>query len=275
MRVYLMTDMEGVAGIQNWEYTGPGKFHYPVGRELLTAEVNAAVEGLFAGGATSVLVSDAHGPGGINVLDLDPRVEIQRGWPDETWPLGLDPSFDVVAWVGQHAKACTPFGHLCHTQSLETIDESVNGLSIGEFGELALCAAELGLRAIFGSGDQAFAAEAQALVPGIQTVAVKRGIRSKTGEELNEEDYARLVSSAVHLHPASARELIREGAQRAAAQAVADPHYGEIPPLAPPFTRLLKFRPGPRRQNPTVMRVTHPTSFIGVMNQWGEEQPIA
>lgn len=274
MRIYLMTDMEGVAGIQNWDWTGPGKFHYPVGRELLTAEVNAAVEGLFAGGATSILVSDAHGPGGINVTDLDPRVELQRGWPDEMWPLGLDTSFEAVAWVGQHAKACTPYAHLCHTQSLETLDESVNGVSIGEFGELALCAAELGVRAIFGAGDEAFTKEAQTLVPGIETVAVKRGLRGGTGEDLNEEEYGRHVSSAVHLHPVKARELIREGAKRAAERAVGDLHYGEVPPLTPPLKRVLKLRPGPRRPYPTVMRVSHATSFIGVMNKWGKERPV-
>ena len=68
--------------------------------------------------------------------------------------LNLD-NFVEVAWVGQHAKACTPFGHLCHTQSLEYIDESVNGVSIGEFGELALCG-RLGVAPIFGGGDEAF-----------------------------------------------------------------------------------------------------------------------
>jgi D-amino peptidase len=275
MKIYLMTDMEGVAGIQNWEYTGPGRFHYPVGRELLTAEVNAAVEGLFAGGATQIVVSDAHGPGGINVKDLDPRVEIQRGWPDPVWPLGLDASFDAVAWVSQHAKACTPYGHLCHTQSLEYIDESVNGLSIGEFGELALCAGELGVRAIFGSGDEAFTKEAQALVPGIETVAVKWGLRGGTGADLNQEQYAHHVASARHLHPAKARELIREGAKRGAERALRDQEYGRVPIPQPPYKRVIKLRPGERRQYATVMRVSHPTSFIGVMNKWGKERPVA
>jgi len=174
MKVFLMTDLEGVAGVLNFqEWTGPGKPYYPVARELLTLEVNAAVAGLFEGGANHILVCDAHGPGAIDVKLLDPRVELQRGWPEEMWPLGLDNSFDAVTWVGQHAKAGTPFAHLCHTQSLEYLDESVNGISIGEFGELAMCASELGVRAIFGSGDEAFTKEAQALVPGIETASVK------------------------------------------------------------------------------------------------------
>ena len=36
-------------------------------------------------------------------------------------------------------------------------------------------AAQLGIRTIFASGDLALTKEAQALVPGIETVAVKRG----------------------------------------------------------------------------------------------------
>ncbi len=273
MKVFIMTDIEGVAGVLSFqEWTGPGKPYYPVARELLTREVNAAVEGLFEGGATSILVCDAHGPGGIDVNVLDPRVELQRGWPDEMWPLGLDSSFDAVAWVGQHAKASTPFAHLCHTQSLEYIDESVNGISIGEFGELAMCASELGVRAIFGSGDEAFAREAQALVPGIETVAVKRALRGRTGEDMDVEQYARATASAVHLHPQQARGLIQLGARRAVQRAKAE-QFGIIP-LKAPFERVIRLRRGNGRQYPTVMRVSHPSSFIGVMNLWAEEKPV-
>jgi D-amino peptidase len=274
VKIYVMTDMEGVAGVLNFqEWTGPGKPYYPVARELLTQEVNAAVEGLFAGGATEIVVSDAHGPGGINITQLDPRVQLQRGWPDETWPLSLDSSYQAVVWVGQHAKACTPYGHLCHTQSLEYINETVNGVSIGEFGELALCAGELGVRCIFATGDEAFTKEAQALVPGIETVAVKWGLKSGAGENLTEDQYLYHVSSARHLHPVQARERIRAGAERAMQRARKE-DFG-IVTLKPPFTRVVKLRRSANRPYPTVMRVTHPTSFIGVMNKHGAERPVA
>jgi hypothetical protein len=72
-----------------------------------------------------------------------------------------------------------------------------------------------------------------------------------------------------------ARELIREGAERAAARAAADQEYGVVPPLEPPYKRVIKLRRSERRQYPTVMRVSHPTSFIGVMNKWGKERPLA
>jgi len=195
---------------------------------------------------------------------LDARVQLERGWGDPTWPLCLDKSYNFIVWVGQHAKAGTEYGHLCHTQSLQYIDESVNGVSIGEFGELALCASELGVRAIFGSGDHAFSKEAQALAPGIETVAVKWGLRVGTGEDLNEEEYARHVTSARHLHPVRARQLIRDGARRAIERAKSE-SFG-IVPLQPPFRRTIVLRPTKDRPHKVAATMEHATSFIGVMN---------
>ena len=274
MKLCLMTDLEGVAGVLNFQdWTGPGKLHYDLAREFLTLEVNAAVDGFFAGGATEVVVVDGHGPGGLSVNLLDPRVDIQRGWVDGPWPLCVDSSFDAVAWVGQHAKAGTEYAHLAHTQSLAYLDESVNGVSIGEFGQLAMCASELGVRAIFASGDEALTKEAQALVPGIETVAVKRALCAAAAADLTQEEYARATASARHLHPVRARELIRAGAERAMQRAKQE-EFGIIP-LACPFERVVKYRRSADRPYITVQRMTHPTSFIAVMNMEAEAKPVA
>lgn len=274
MKLCVMTDIEGVAGVLNFQdWTGPGKLHYDLAREFLTLEVNAAVDGFFAGGATEVLVVDGHGPGGISVNLLDPRVEIQRGWLDGPWPLCVESTFDALAWVGQHAKAGTEYAHLAHTQSLAYLDESVNGVSIGEFGELAMCASELGVRGIFASGDKALTKEAQALVPGIETVAVKRALCKGADADLTQEQYARATASARHLHPVRARELIRAGAERAMQRAKQE-EFGIIP-LTPPFDRVVKYRRSADRPYTTVQRMTHPTSFIGVMNMKAEAKPVA
>src|SRR5436305_1101471 len=59
-----MSDMEGVAGIVNWiQVTGGDSAAYQQGRELYTEEINAAVRGARAGGATEVIVMDCHGGG--------------------------------------------------------------------------------------------------------------------------------------------------------------------------------------------------------------------
>lgn len=274
MKIYLMTDMEGVAGVLNFQdWTSQGNPYYEMGREFLTLEVNAAIEGFFEAGATEVLVGDGHGGGGINLKFLDPRVEYMRGWGEGPWPLMLDESFDAVAVVGQHAKASTPRAHLAHTQSLAYIDLSINGVSIGEFGQLAMCASELGVPTIFGSGDAAFAREAKELVPGIETVAVKQGLRVGTGDELKREEYGRYTSSAIHQHPERARRRIRQGAFQALTRAQQET-FGLIQ-MEAPFERVAFFRPSENQPNRTVSRETHPSSVIGLMNLPFHPEPVS
>ena len=237
MRIYLMTDLEGVAGVQNFElWTRPGCLFYLLARQLLTLEVNAAVEGFFAGGADSILVVNGHGPGAVDVADLDSRVEYMRGWP-KSGPLGLEEGgYDFLAFVGQHAMSRTPLSNMTHTQGLGYLELSVNGRAIGEFGQLAMCASQLGVRTIFAAGEKALAEEAEALVPGIETVWVKRGTRAGRGDECTEEEYRQRNGSAVHLHPRRARELIRAGAERAIRRAGKE-EFGIIS-MQPPYRRV-------------------------------------
>lgn len=267
MKIIIMTDLEGVAGVityQGWA-NAEGRY-FEQSRMLLAMEVNAAVDGFFAAGATDIVVADGHGGGGfggVNAVCLDKRVRFQRGWPDGPYPLGLDKSFDAVAVVGQHAKAGTEYAHIAHTQSFKVLDLSVNGISIGEFGQVTLCAGELGVPVIFGSGDQAFCKEAQALVPGIETVAVKQGLASGTGDECPPDDYGRRNNAAVHLHPELARHLIRQGAEKAV-QRYRKEKFG-IVKLIPPYEWVCIYRSdGTNPQKKIVY--THPDSVIAVMN---------
>jgi D-amino peptidase len=272
LRIYLMTDMEGVAGILDFEsWCHPGARYYDLGKEFLTGEVNAAVDGFFAGGATAVLVADGHGCGAISPKHLDPRAELMRGWPTG-YPLGLDESrYDALAWVGQHAKAGTEKAHLAHTQGFGYLDLSVNGISIGEFGQVVLCGGQLGVPAIFAAGDLAFTREAADLVPGIETVAVKRGTRVGTGDELDEEAYARRNLAAIHLQPEKARAEVREGALRALRRFRRKP-FGLVC-LKPPYKRVAIFRSrggGPK----TISRESHPNDLCALMNMPFRPKPI-
>ncbi len=264
MRIFLMTDLEGVAGVLNFtDWCLPESRYFDLAKELLTAEVNAAVEGFLAAGAQEILVVDGHGAGGINPRLLHKRAELMRGL-GMGWPFLLNEGYDAVAWVGQHAKAGTAYAHLAHTQSLKYLDLSVNGVSIGEFGQLALCAGELDVPAIFFSGDSAGCLEAQRLTPGIETVSVKRGTQSTSGDELDADAYMRHNTGAIHRHPERARELIREGAERALiAFGARKPHVS--PPLSAPFQRVAVFR-GDAAHPQTVSVETHPHSVIDLMN---------
>ncbi|PYS67300.1 MAG: hypothetical protein DMF69_23435, partial [Acidobacteria bacterium] len=61
LRIYISADMEGVVGVVTQEQLGPTGFEYQRFREIMTQEVNAAIEGALAGGATDIVVSDSHG----------------------------------------------------------------------------------------------------------------------------------------------------------------------------------------------------------------------
>jgi D-amino peptidase len=264
-RVYIMTDMEGVAGIldsENW--CKPEGRYYDLGKELLTAEVNAAIAGFARAGATEFLVADGHGHGGINPKLLDPRAELARNWARPPYPFSLDESFGHAAWIGQHAMSRTENAHLAHTGSFAAFETTINGTPVGEFGEMALCATQLGVRVIFGSGDLAFTKEAQALLPGIETVAVKRGTTPGRGDECDRDTYAKRNLAAIHSHPQRAHAMIAAGAERAIRRAKADASFG-IVALKPPFERvtILRREAGqPRR----IGRSSHPSDGIALMN---------
>lgn len=274
MRVYIMTDLEGVAGVldsRNWCLEDSR--YYQQARELLTLEANAAVEGFLAAGAQEIVVADGHGPGAIVPGLLHPAAELVRYWPPERpYPFSMDErKFDVAAWVGQHPKAGTVGGHLCHTGSMIVRDFSINGVSVGEFGKLVLCAGELGIRAIFASGCEAFTREAREFVPGIETVAVKRGLQTDPGNNLPEAAYRRHNEPAIHLQPQEARRRIRAGAQRALERAKKE-DFGLVR-MPPPYRSTMVLR-STDMLPPRVRRDEHPTSVIALLNKQGPFVPL-
>lgn len=265
MKIFIMTDMEGVCGVidrKNW-VLWDGRY-YEEGRKLLTLEVNAAAEGFFKAGATEIYVIDGHGHGGVNQQMLDPRTHYVRGFPDP-WPFTLDSTFDAVAFVGQHAKAGTEYAHISHTGNHYVLDCQINGVSVGEFGQLAMCAAFLGVHTIFCSGDQAAANEAGALVRGIETVAVKRGLMSGTGNECTFEEHINRNIAAVHMHPVKARELIKEGAEKALRRFINDKNSFQLLEIKAPYIKEIEYRPGSGRNGYKTM-ASDDSNLIRLMN---------
>ena len=92
MRVHVLSDIEGVAGIVKWAQTGGDQTLYHEGRRLYTEEINAAVRGAKSAGATEIVVMDCHGAGGDYTFDsllpefLDPDCEfvVQNEWTEYT-----------------------------------------------------------------------------------------------------------------------------------------------------------------------------------------------
>ena len=122
MKIWISFDMEGVAGIVDWDQCRPdGGPRYQVGCELMLAEVNAAIEGALAGGATEVVLNDSHG----TMANLDPR-RIAGGGAyisGRHKPLymmqGLDETFDAAFFVGYHGSISGRPSTLSHTYNPE------------------------------------------------------------------------------------------------------------------------------------------------------------
>jgi D-amino peptidase len=205
MKIYILCDMEGTSGIWRREQTDSNSPHYQQGRELLMADVNAAVQGCCEGGATELVVGDTHG-GGPNFLieKMDPRPWYET--PCEFSPLpSIDESFAGLILTGHHAMAGTQNGFLDHTQSSASwFDYRINGESYGEIGQEAAYAGHFDVPLIMVTGDEAACAETERQFPGAVTVAVKRALSR---------------NRARCLHPERARESIRQGAAEAVKRA--------------------------------------------------------
>jgi D-amino peptidase len=208
VKVFVVSDMEGVSGIVKWEQTTGGDPMYEEGRRLYTEEINAAVRGARAGGATEIVVMDCHGAGkawSFNSLVpdlLDPGCEfvVQEKWTEYTEL--LEQGCDAALFVGMHAMAGTPDGVLSHTVSGQAWQKlRFNGVEVGETGINAALCGHWGCPVLLVTGDRAVCREAtQLLGGGLTTVEVKVGLGRY---------------SARSLTAARARELIEDGAKRA------------------------------------------------------------
>ena len=247
MRIYILTDQEGVAGVvSSVDYAAPGARYYETARRLLTLEVNAAIEGALAGGATEILVLDGHGHGSIDLEVMHPAARTIAGRP-LAFPFLFDGSFDALMFVGQHAKANTSGGHLCHTGSMAQEDLVLNGVSVGELGWYVQLAGYFGKPVILVTGDQAVCEEMRVLVPNTVTVAVKEGLDNGPATGLTEDRNRLHNGAAIHISPEVARTRIRNAAEHAVRS------IDTIPPwfLPPPYDLVSILRPeaqgGPHR----------------------------
>jgi D-amino peptidase len=185
VRIYISADMEGITGLVDAVDVQPGGADYERGRVMMTEDVNAAVRGAVAAGATDILVNDAHGPM-RNILpdQLHPAARLVRGRPKPMGMLeGLDRSFDAALCVGYHARAGT-LGVLSHSfMGHEIEDMWLDDAPTGEIGLTHATAAALGVPVVVLTGDDAACAEATAWDPAVRTVAVKQA-RDRFAAEL-------------------------------------------------------------------------------------------
>jgi D-amino peptidase len=208
VRVHIISDMEGVAGIVKWQQVAAGEKLYDEGRVLYTEEINAAVRGAKAAGATEIVVVDNHGAGGEysfnslvpDLLDPDCEFVVQQEWTEYTD--FLESGCDAALLVGMHAMAGTAEGVLSHTVSGQAWQSlRFNGTLVGETGINAALCGHWGVPVVLVTGDRAVCTEATELLGDrLTTVEVKQGLGRFS---------ARMKT------PRQARELIEEGARQA------------------------------------------------------------
>lgn len=204
MKIYILTDMEGISLVTEWDQVKQGHPYYPKYQKVLAAEVNAAIEGAIAAGAQRIVVNDGHGGADYHLQWelLNSKIEIERPDSAELIFPALDESFDALLLIGYHSMEGTPGGVLSHTQSHERIQYyEINGRAFGEIGQMALIAGDYRVPVAYISGDRAAVEEARSFLgEDLPGTAVKAGHPN---------------GKATSLHPAESVRRIREGVEAA------------------------------------------------------------
>ncbi len=236
MKVFISTDFEGVAGIVDWDQIMVGSSDYEMGRRLLLGELNAAIDGAIAAGATEFVVNDSHS----SMRNLPPdllhgEARLITGKHKPMYMMeGLNASFDAILCLGYHGSIGASHSVLSHTYNPRAIWEvRINGEIVGETALNALVAAHYGVPIAMVTGDQVTVEEARRLNPEPVCVEVKRSISRYASESL---------------HPEVARELIHTGARHALSS--------KKPASAPAFT------------TPIHIEVTFLTADMAEMSAW-------
>lgn len=203
MKIFISSDLEGTAGVVNWDQCRPGGGQYRYYCGLLTGEINASIEGAMAAGATEFVVNDSHGRmANLAPDELAGSASYLSGHFKPHYMMeGLDGSFDAVFFVSYHGSMGSDGSALSHTYFPQAFAEvTLNGKLTGEGGINSLVAAAYGVPVLLVSGDAATAAELAPFSPGTRAAVVKRSVTRFAAESL---------------HPAAARALIRDQARGA------------------------------------------------------------
>lgn len=252
IRVFISADMEGIGGVVHSDQVSSAGKDYDRARRSMTEEVNAAIEGALEAGATEILVNDSHGNmRNILVEYLNERAELISGSPKPLSMMqGIDSTFDLVFFIGYHARAGTENGVLDHTYSSSTVSNiTINGQTLSEAGINAAVAGYYGVPVGLVAGDSAAVNQAKRLLGDVEAVMVKEGIGR---------------TAARVLPPEKVRELIREAAVRAVRRRgefkpfkIKPPVKVEIDLLKSSMADRAELIPGARRTNGRSVAYTH------------------
>lgn len=201
--IFLSADIEGTAGIVNWNETTLSHPEHAAFAAQMTREVRAACDGAIAAGAEDILIKDAHDSArNIDPQKLPEQARIVRGWAGSPWCMmtGIETGrFDAAVMTGYHSWAGSDNNPLAHTMNTGLTGILLNGELIPEFLINAYTAAYVGVPTVFLSGDEGLCEYARQVIPAITTVATGRGIGG----------------AGISIQPELAVRRIREGVEEA------------------------------------------------------------
>ncbi|MEE8107264.1 MAG: M55 family metallopeptidase, partial [Planctomycetota bacterium] len=208
MRVFLSADMEGVTGVCHGDHLMASGHDYERARRWLTHDINAAVEGAIAGGASEVVVADGHATMRnvlIDELHDSARLVCGPAQPRNRRIVQVDGiergKYEAAMLVGYHSRAGTPGGLLSHTWVGRLVHEiRIQGRPAGEALLNAYLFGHYGVPVVFACGADDFVREVRAdLGDDLATATVKETLGP---------------TACIALPPARSHALIRAAAEQ-------------------------------------------------------------
>ncbi|RXT07905.1 M55 family metallopeptidase [Ammoniphilus sp. CFH 90114] len=196
MKLFISVDMEGISGVTDWDDVNRGTIDYQYYRQLMTKDVNAAIEGALEAGVSEVVVNDSHDTMRNLIIDeLHPKAELVRGFLKPLLMMeGIDSTYSAAFFIGYHCMAGVGDAVLNHTMSNRAVQRiKLNGREIGEAGINAVIAGAYGVPVVLVTGDTQTTEEVSREIEGVHTVAVKKGLGMFTARCLHPEESRRRI----------------------------------------------------------------------------------
>ncbi len=209
MKIFISADMEGVTGVVHRDQLMPEGKTYERARKLMTADINAAIEGaLSVDDSAEFVVCDGHGVmRNIILEELHEAAQLVIGpaHPNNK-PLcqseGIDDSFDLAFFTGYHSRAGTQGGLLSHTLVGSTVANfRINGEVVGETAINAAVMGHFDVPVGLVSGGHELEPEAEKTIPEVFVFVSTKKTLGPT--------------AALCLPPAKTQKLLFDGAAEA------------------------------------------------------------
>jgi D-amino peptidase len=185
VKIYIETDLEGVSGVYKFAQTREKDSPLNIKAcEYFMGDLAEVIRGLRDGGATEIVVIDAHGNRALIPDMMIPGAKYVTGlsmpdyWKADDASWGLNRTYAGIVLFGFHSMMGTPDGVLNHSRNSKAENRYwYNGVESGELAQTALVAGYYDVPPILVTGDVAACREARKFFgPDIVTVVTKEGI---------------------------------------------------------------------------------------------------